>query len=132
MDKLYTRVNWHNLPDTTTPINETNLNNMDNTIDLIDSRVVAIGNQIDSMATDVQVSLTVNGWNNNVQTVTVDGMTATAKGVVSLATNATATEREACRDALLAVTGQGTNSITITADGDVPTIALPINVLIIK
>ena len=132
MDKIYTRVNWQNLPSTTTPINETNLNTMDNAIDLIDSRVVGIGNQVESLATDVQVTLLANAWSSASQTVTVTGMTATAKGVVSLATTATATQREAARDALLAVTGQGTNSVTVVADGDVPEIDLPINVLIIK
>jgi len=132
MDKIYTRVNWANLPSTDTPINETNLNNMDNAIDLIDSRVVALGNQIESMATEVQVTLLANGWSSSSQTVTVTGMTTTAKGVVSLATTATATQREAARDALLAVTRQGANTITIVADGDVPEIDLPINVLIIK
>lgn len=198
MDKLYTRVNWHNLPNTTTPINETNLNNMDNAIDLIDSRVVAMdtdlstnylsktdgvtsvtysegelhvtknGTTVDTAIssgsagvtdvsyntstgvlsvtedgttttyqlttpytpTSVQATLSSSDWSNKQQTVTVQGMTANANGFIGLDISATSTQREAARDALISLTGQATNSITVTADGDVPSVNIPINVLI--
>lgn len=41
-DKIYSRVNWENEPSVATPINETNLNNMDATIDELDDRVVEL------------------------------------------------------------------------------------------
>lgn len=40
MNKVYERINWENYPSEGTPINEDNLNRMDNAIDAIDMRVV--------------------------------------------------------------------------------------------
>lgn len=140
MEKIYERINWHNLPQTTTPINETNLNRMDNAIDIIDSRVVALDTDLKTnyarkdevpTVTNVQATLLANAWSGNSQTVEVEGMTATRTGLVGLAITATATERQACRNAILVMTAQGTDSITITADGTVPSINLPINILMI-
>lgn len=41
MNKAYTRIDWENEPSTNTPINETNLNKMDSTLDELDNRVIA-------------------------------------------------------------------------------------------
>ena len=41
MNKVYTRINWENVPSEATPINETNLNRMDYALNEIDGRVVA-------------------------------------------------------------------------------------------
>lgn len=40
MQKAHQNVNWQNLPSTNTPLNQTNLNSMDQAIDTIDDRVV--------------------------------------------------------------------------------------------
>lgn len=40
MQKAHQNVNWQNLPSTNTPLNQTNLNSMDQAIDVIDDRVV--------------------------------------------------------------------------------------------
>lgn len=42
MQKAHSNINWVNLPSTDTPINETNLNAMDNSIDVIDDRVIVL------------------------------------------------------------------------------------------
>lgn len=140
MEKIYERINWHNLPQTTTPINETNLNRMDNAIDIIDSRVVALDTDLKTnyarkdevpVITNIQTTLLANAWSGNVQTIEVEGMTATRTGLVGLAIDATPAERQACRNAILVMTGQGADSITITADGTVPSINLPINILML-
>lgn len=41
MQKAHVNINWENLPSTNTPLNQTNLNAMDQSIDTIDDRVVA-------------------------------------------------------------------------------------------
>lgn len=42
MDKAFTNFEWKNFPNTTTPINATNLNKINNAIDTIDDRVIAL------------------------------------------------------------------------------------------
>lgn len=42
MNKTYTRIVWENQPSINTPINATNLNKMDNALDVIDNRVVGL------------------------------------------------------------------------------------------
>ena len=79
MQKAHTNINWVNLPSTDTPINETNLNAMDNSIDVIDDRVITLdttkANQVDLLSTvsDVQLDnetgvLTVTYKNGVIQT----------------------------------------------------------------
>lgn len=42
MQKAHSNINWENFPSISTPINEQNLNKMDNAIDTIDDRVIAL------------------------------------------------------------------------------------------
>ena len=65
------------------------------------------------------------------QAVTITGMTATKNGIIGLAPTATAAERAAARAASLMLTSQGADTITVTADGDKPTIAIPIVVALL-
>lgn len=44
MNKAYNPIDWKNEPNTSTPINETNLNKMDRAIDTIDNRVIDLDN----------------------------------------------------------------------------------------
>lgn len=44
MNKVHSNVNWENYPSSETPINEQNLNKMDNSIDEIDNRVIVLDN----------------------------------------------------------------------------------------
>lgn len=44
MQKAYTRIIWKNEPSHDTPLNESNLNRMDNAVDVIDDRVIELSN----------------------------------------------------------------------------------------
>lgn len=64
------------------------------------------------------------------QTVTVTGLGATQNGVVSVSQSATSTQYESARKAMLGVTAQAANSLTITAYGTKPTVDIPIVVIL--
>ena len=65
------------------------------------------------------------------QTVAVSGMTSSKKAIVGLAMTATTAQYEAAADAGLRVTSQGTDTITVTAEGGVPDVDIPIIVEIV-
>lgn len=61
------------------------------------------------------------------QTVAVAGMLATSTGVdVGLSSTATQAQREAARAALLMATAYDDDTVTVVADGELPTVDLPI------
>ena len=51
--KNYTKTNWVNSPSTSTPINQTNLNNIESGIDTNDDRIVAMSNTLDTATNDI-------------------------------------------------------------------------------
>lgn len=65
------------------------------------------------------------------QVISVEGMTATSNGTIALSQSATAEQRNAARAALLAIAGQTDGSLTIAADGDLPTVDIPVTVVLI-
>lgn len=82
----------------------------------------------------VTATLTAAGWSGSgpyTQTLSVAGLTADGNGSIGLAQTATAAEREAARDAMLSVTGQAAGTLTVTADGDKPTVDIPVTVTVI-
>lgn len=59
MNKVYSRINWKNYPDTSTAISETNLNRMDKAIDDLDNRVIE---QDSTKANQTTVNNMVKNW----------------------------------------------------------------------
>jgi len=84
---------------------------------------------------EVSATLAAASWSGTeapyTQAVAVSGMTAAKKAVAGLPATATGAQYLAALDALLHVTAQGTDTITVTAEGDMPEIDLPILVQII-
>ena len=104
MHKVYTRINWENVPSEATPINETNLNRMDYALNEIDGRVVAFdtskAEQSDLLQTLKTVSydsttgvFTFTFWNGT--TVTADlniekipvSFSMDANGIITMTTS---------------------------------------------
>ena len=81
----------------------------------------------------VSVTLTAAGWDANAktQTVSVAGVTATANGSLRLGQSATDEQFTAWGSAQPRVTAQADGSITVKLAGTVPTIDIPVEVLIV-
>lgn len=79
----------------------------------------------------VNATLAASGWANKQQTVTVSGLTATKDGVVNLAQSATDAQKNAALEASLTVQAQANNALTIAVKGTVPTVDIPITVIML-
>lgn len=94
-------------------LNATNMNNL---------ATCAAANQNYPIA----ITLPSSGWSDGSITVTASGVKTTTQGFLALAQNATATQANAAGAALLRVTSQTTNSITLAADGIIPAVDIPV------
>lgn len=81
----------------------------------------------------VSVTLSASGWNSSskTQTVSVSGVTATANGSLRIAQSATDEQFAAWGAAQPRVTAQAAGTLTVKAAGTVPTIDIPVEVLIV-
>jgi len=86
-------------------------------------------------AVSVSATLATASWVGDVapytQAVAISGMTSSKNGNVGLSSSATAEQRTAARDAQLSLTSQGTDTITITADGTKPAVDISIAVILL-
>ena len=84
-------------------------------------------------SSSVLVMLSASAWDSNskTQTVSVSGVTATANGLLQIAQSATDEQFTAFGAAQPRVTAQANDSITVTLSGKVPTIDIPVEVLIV-
>ena len=76
-------------------------------------------------------TLTAVGWSNGVQTLAVSGVTASANGSLRIAQSATDQQFAAWGAAQPRVTAQAAGSLTVKAVGTVPTINIPVEVVIV-
>ena len=76
-------------------------------------------------------TLTAAGWSSGVQTLAVSGITAAANGSLRIAQSATDEQFAAWGAAQPRVTAQAAGSLTVKAAGTVPTIDIPVEVIIV-
>ena len=79
----------------------------------------------------ITATLTAAGWSDNAQTLTVSGVTATSNGLLRIAQTATTEQFTAWGAALPRITAQAAGSITVTIAGTVPTVDIPVEVIIL-
>lgn len=80
----------------------------------------------------VSVTLTASGWNNKRQTVNIDGIDAETNGIAIVAPNASESAKSAAEAAGLKadMASQTTEALTIICTRDVPTVDIPITVVL--
>lgn len=97
----------------------------------IDAALGVKANQSASVAN----TLYATGWEGTAspytQTLTISGLTADHNGVISLSASATAAEKAAAIDAVLSVATQADGTLTIQAEGIVPTIDIPVAMVLL-
>ena len=79
----------------------------------------------------ITATLTASGWADNAQTLTVSGVTATNNGLLRIAQTATTEQFTAWGASLPRITAQAAGSITVTIAGTVPTVDIPVEVILL-
>lgn len=83
----------------------------------------------------INVTLLANAWTGAnapfTQVVTVEGLTASQNGIIDVAHDSTALQREIAREAILSVVGQEDGLLTIAADGEMPTDDIPMYIILL-
>lgn len=80
MQKAHQNINWENLPSTNTPLNQTNLNSMDQAIDTIDDRVVAFDTS-KANQTDMLVAVKDVRLNTSTGVITIEFFNGTTRTI---------------------------------------------------
>lgn len=76
-------------------------------------------------------TLTVLGWENGRQNVSIEGLKAKQNGVVGLSQDVSGVELEAAGNAGLYVCGQADGYFTVSFSGEKPTCDIPITVILV-
>ena len=73
-----------------------------------------------------------NGINSPfTQELAVEGLGATQNGAISVSQDATIIQKDAARNALLSITRQADGVLTISADGEMPEVDIPVVVILL-
>lgn len=76
-------------------------------------------------------TLLASGWTNNQQSVTFTGLGANQTAIISVSPTATAAQETAAGAALLKPVLQSENTVTVEAAGDVPTVDIPLALILL-
>lgn len=79
----------------------------------------------------VAATLTVAGWSSGQQTLSIAGLGATQNGVIGLSQSITDEQLSAASEAEMYICGQAAGSVTIAANGTVPTCDIPVVVILL-
>lgn len=94
----------------------------------------ALAGKADS-SVPVSATLTQSGWVGTeapfAQTISVTGLKANQCGEIAVAQSATYAQRQAAREAMLAIIGQQAGSLTIAADGELPDCDIPVDIVLV-
>ncbi len=97
-------------------------------------QIGALSDRLDAgvgeVSRSVNVTLTVAGWVDSRQTITIDGLKAAQDGVVGLSQDISTAERETAASAELYVCDQADGSFTIAYGAEKPTCDIPIAVIL--
>ena len=97
----------------------------------IDSALASKAN----LSTSISASLFASQWTGDsapyTQSLNISGMTSECNGMISLSSSATLDQRNSARDAMLSISSQEDGILIISADGDKPTIDIPVVIVLL-
>lgn len=107
-------------------INGTNDSNM--------QKIDAALSQKADHSTSIEAVLRADSWRGSAspftQVIEINGLSANHNGVISVTHSATIEQRDMVREAMLAITGQEDGKLTVSADGELPSIDIPVTIIL--
>ena len=82
--------------------------------------------------TTLSGTLEASNWSGTTYTLNNASITSTVDGSIGIANNATLEQRTATRKAMISVVSQAEGSITLVADGTIPTIDIPVTITLLR
>lgn len=102
------------------------------------SNMIKIDNALGEKANSsvaISTTLLASAWTGVnapfTQELPVEGLTASQNGVIDIAHDATAVQREIAREAMLSVIGQSNGTLTIADDGEMPEFDIPVYIILL-
>ena len=80
----------------------------------------------------VLATLSASAWSGETQTLSVPDVKITSNGIVGLSITCTKEQRKQARSACLSIIEQSEGTITIVADGVIPTVDIPLSITILE
>ena len=103
-----------------------------------DSNMIKIDTALSGKANKSGVTETIlyaNSWTGAdspyTQSITVTGLQSSQNGAIGIAHSASTEQRDAAREALLAVIGQEDSKLIISADGELPSVDIPVMIILL-
>ncbi len=81
---------------------------------------------------DVRAVLSKSSWSGKQQTVVVPGIAPTTNGIIAISESADAKQVDAASSAKLRIVSQNTNTLTVSADGLVPSTDIPLTIILLS
>ena len=104
----------------------------------VDSNMTKIDEALEQKANKsraIQARLTRDNWAGSstpyTQIIFIDELSANQNGIISVSLDADLEARDAARNAMLSPTKQEDGKLTISADGDIPSVDIPVTILLI-
>lgn len=88
-------------------------------------------NPPDEESAAVSATLLASGWVDGKQTLAIDGLESDTNGMIGVAQDITNAQMESAKTAELSVSGQGAGTLTISAFGTVPTVDIPVVMILL-
>lgn len=94
----------------------------------------ALGEKANSSVT-IEAILVASDWIGEVapymQEIQIDGLTAEQNGTIAVSHSASSEQRAEAREAIMSITAQEDSKLTVSADGKMPTIDIPITIVLL-
>ena len=104
----------------------------------VDSNMTKIDEALEQKANKsraIQARLTRDNWAGSstpyTQIIFIDELSANQNGIISVSLDADLEARDAARNAMLSPIKQEDGKLTISADGDIPSVDIPVTILLI-